>query len=400
MWMAISSVIAMLSFADLGMGNGVLSEIAKAQGQDNLARTRQIVSSGFSTLTGIGALVLLAFTCAYPWVTWHSLFNVKTPQAVAEAGPALAMFMVVFALNMPLGIVNRVQTGLQQSFRASLWQCAGSALGLIGTLWVIHQELSLPWLVCAMAGAPAVAALVNGLHFFIKSYPQFAPQWSAVSKHTTIDIARTGFLFFVLQIVGAVAFASDNFVIAQSLGATAVTDYAVPEKLFGLITVALSMLLAPLWPAYGEAIARGDHTWVARTLKRSITISMAAAAAMSLAMVWLAPAILAAWVGHQVTPPLGLLWGLAVWKVFEVAGGALAAYLNGAHIVMAQVVLASLTGACALGAKLLLIQQWGIQSIPWAMCGAFVLCSLIPYAVLLPKLINRSHSHQMAPKSA
>ena len=43
-------------------------------------------------------------------------------------------------------------------------------------------------------------------------------------------------------------------------------------KLFAIAPVFLSFVLAPLWPAYGEACARGDSAWVRRTLIRSIVL--------------------------------------------------------------------------------------------------------------------------------
>ena len=41
-------------------------------------------------------------------------------------------------------------------------------------------------------------------------------------------------MFFVMQCAFAVAYSSDNIVIAQVLGAAAVAAYAVPQKLFSL----------------------------------------------------------------------------------------------------------------------------------------------------------------------
>ena len=55
----------------------------------------------------------------------------------------------------------------------------------------------------------------------------------------------------------------------------------MPAQMFGLISTVLAMALSPLWPAYGEAIARGDHDWVKQTLYRSIILSVGVAACLS-----------------------------------------------------------------------------------------------------------------------
>ena len=42
----------------------------------------------------------------------------------------------------------------------------------------------------------------------------------------------------------------------------------------GLPVLAI-IVLSPLWPAYGEAVARDDLPWVHRTLRRSVVIGFA-----------------------------------------------------------------------------------------------------------------------------
>jgi O-antigen/teichoic acid export membrane protein len=268
MWMTISSLIAVLSFADLGMGNGLLNAVAHAHGRGDVRAIRSYVSSGFAILSVVACCVLVGFAVAYPWVTWAKIFNANGALAQSEAGPALATFVALFAINIPLGVVGRVQVGLQQSFRASLWQCAGSLAGLASMLAVIRLQAGLPWLVAAAFGPPALAAALNTVLYLGRTRVDLRPRFADVSRGTVKHVAKTGVLFLILQLVAAVAYASDNLVIAQMLGASAVADYAIPEKLFSLIAMALAMMLAPLWPAYGEALARGVRLWVRRSCGR------------------------------------------------------------------------------------------------------------------------------------
>ena len=52
MWMTMSSLVAIFSFADLGIGNGVLNAVAAAHGRDDRATIRGYVSSGFFRTLG------------------------------------------------------------------------------------------------------------------------------------------------------------------------------------------------------------------------------------------------------------------------------------------------------------------------------------------------------------
>jgi len=387
MWMTISSLIAMLVFADFGIANGVLSAVAEAHGRDDRRAVQRIVASGFLMLAAIAAILLTLFALLYAHVPWPRVFNVQGELARAEAGPALAVFVVCFVVAIPLALVQRVQMGLQQGFVASLWQCVGSACALGGVLLAIGLQAGLPWLVLAMAGAPLLAALFNSLHFYLRGEPDLRPRRRRFSGEVARALARTGVLFFVLQVSWAVAFTSDNIVIAHLLGASAVAGYAVPEKLFGLIGVAIAMALTPLWPAYGEAIARGDGAWVRRTFWQAMVISAGAAGTVSLMLVLLAPTILHAWVGDVVTPALSLLAALAVWKVIEAVGNGVAMFLNGATVIALQVVAAFTTAVAAISLKLVLVPSIGVAGAVWATIVAYLLFTGIPYAVYVPKLL-------------
>lgn len=389
MWMTISSLIAMLAFADFGIANGVLGAVAEADGRDDRAAIQRVVSSGFLLLLAIAVALAALGASAYAFVPWHRVFNVQGELARAEAGPALAVFGLCMAAAIPLGVVQRVQMGLQQGFVASLWQCVGSLCGLAGVVVAIQLQGGLPWLVLAMAGTPLVAALLNSLHFYGRARPDLRPRWAFFSAEASRKVAGSGALFFVLQIAVAVAYTSDSLVIAQLLGASAVAQYAVPEKLFSLITILLAMVLSPLWPAYGEAIARGDGAWVRRTLKRTLWLTLLAAGAGSLFMLAAGPGVLRVWVGDAITPPLSLLLAFAVWKIVEAVGGAVAMFLNGAHVIALQVLVATTTAVAALALKFALIPLLGTPGAVWATVLAYVVFAAIPYAVFLPRIIDR-----------
>ena len=166
MWMTMSSFIAMLSFADLGMGNGLLNAVAQANGRDDRAAIRGLVSSAYAALTAVAVAMGIIAATVYPFVPWPKLFNVQSELAAHEAGPAMAAFFACFALNIPFGVVQRVQTGLQQGFRSGLWQCGASLLSLAALLAAIRMEASLPVLVLALLAVPLAINAANAAFFF------------------------------------------------------------------------------------------------------------------------------------------------------------------------------------------------------------------------------------------
>lgn len=383
MWMTMTSLFALLAFADLGIGNGLLSAIAEAHGRQDRQEIRELVSSGVFALSAIGAVLLLCFWLLYPFVEWYRLFNVHTVRAREEAGPAVAVMATCFAAAIPGAVVQRVQAGLQCGFVASLWQAAASALGLISLIAAIQMEAGLPWLALSLLAPPLVFSLVNGVFFFGRTERNIAPQVKSVTKKACRRLSTTGALFLVLQIVASLTYASDPLIIAHSLGAEAVAAYAVPEKMFSLVAALLALAMVPLWPAYGEAKASGDHEWIRKTFRRSLVMSMGVAAFASIVLVALGPWLISKWVSNAISPSLLLLIALGVWKTIEAGGNSVAMYLNGAGIVRFQVIVAIVTAAVGVGLKFVLVERIGVSGPVWASVMAYLVFAALPMYLLL-----------------
>ena len=389
MWMTISSFAAILAFADLGIGNGMLNAIAAAHGRDDPVTIRSYISSGFFALSLVAIGLLGIFAAAYQLVPWPTLFNVQSEVARKEAGPAVAVFFICFALAIPLSIVQRVQMALQRGFLSSLWQCLGSAFGLIGVLVAIGYKASLPWLVLAFVGTPLIALAINHVLFFGHMQRQMAPVFRSITRGAATQLLRAGMLFMVLQLVVAVAYASDSLVIAQLLGPAAVADYSVPERMFTLITMIIAMVLSPLWPAYGEALARGDDTWIRQTLRRSLIVSVALSFSCSFTLIFIGPRLLELWIGKAIVPSTALLVGLAVWKTVEAGGTALAVFLNGTQHLKIQLLVAVSVGILAMTLKIVLTPILGISGTTWATVIAYSALVVLPFSIYVPKMLKK-----------
>ena len=389
LWMTISSVLAMAAFADFGVGNGVLNTVAHAYGEDDAQGIREAVSSGFALLSGIAAVLLLAFVGIYRFVDWANFFRVASPQARAEAGPALAVFALCFALNIAMDVVQRVQLGLQQGYRFGLWQMCGSSAALIGVLCGIALHVSLPLLVMAIAGAPLLATALNALHFFGFLRPDLRPRTAFVSRAVMSRIAKLGGMFFVLQVVVAVASSADNFIIARNLGAASVPEYSIPQRMFALVSMMSAMLLSGLWPAYGEAVSRGHIAWIRQALRRSLLTVFGVSFTIAGALLLLSPKLIFWWVGARIHPPFVLLAGLALLCVIECSANAISVFLNGAGLMRLQVIVATVFGVTCLAAKVYFIRRFGITAVPWSTIGAWWLVALVPFLVYIPRSLAR-----------
>jgi O-antigen/teichoic acid export membrane protein len=200
---------------------------------------------------------------------------------------------------------------------------------------------------------------------------------------------RIGVLFLVLQLAVAVAFTSNSIIIAAMLGPSAVATYAVVAKLFMVPTVLVGLALAPLWPAYREALSGGDVLWVRRTFRRSIRLSLSVAGPVSAVLVVLGLPLIGLWVGTSVQPSFGLVLAVGIWTTLGAVGSAISMLLNGAQVMRFQVITAVAMATVSILMSIALTARIGVAGVVWGSIIAFVALSLIPATLYLPRVFAR-----------
>ncbi len=391
LWMTITSVIMMMRVADSGLGLGLMNAVSEAYGHQDRQAAVRYVASGFFLLAAVALLILVAFALAYPLVPWPRLFNVKTPQAIREAGPAMAVFLACFAVGLPLGVVQRVQLGYQEGFYNNLWESAGRLLGLAGLLVVIYLQAGLAWLVLAVAGSPVLAWLFNSCLLFGRQRPWLRPKLRNYHRDHARQVLHTGLFFFVLQVGVTLMNSSDNLIIAQFLGLEAVTQFAIPYQMFSMGIVMFNVFFSPLWPAYSEAIARHDFPWVKDTLNRSLKLILISTGLLSLFLIIFGNRLLNFWVGPAISPSLPLILGLGVWMIVLSVGTAMSQLLNATNIFRFQILYVYLTLVFSLLFKCVLVSLYKLPGIVWGSILAYVIFFILPYSLYIKKYFLREN---------
>ncbi len=383
LWMTVTSIVAFLGFADLGIGNVIMNLVSEANGKNDAEAARKHISNAFFMLICITIGLTFLFVLFYPNIDWGRFFNLSSSIAKQEAGPALITFIACFLVNLPLSIVPRIQMSYQEGYLSSIWQAISNLFGLAGLVLAVHLQAGLPWLVLVITGASALGNLLNGIHLFGFLRPWLRPRWRDLDSPIARQILAVGFLFLILQMTNAITYSADNIIIARVLGPEAVTDFAVPSRLFVIAYSVLYMLLSPLWPAYGEASARGDDSWAKDTLVKVILAMVVVCSVFSLAMIVFGEQILQIWTGSRVPFSLPLMIGLGAWTTLSAVIAAISLFLNAIGKIGFQIVYALLTATFATFAKVLLAGSVGLPGVVWSQFAVSTLVMLIPYAIYL-----------------
>jgi len=381
LWMTITSFVLFLGFADFGVGNGLAASIAEAYGKDDVNLARRQVSCGFFLLLLLASFIFLLLAILYPMVPWPALYGTNTALASHEAGPATAVFILCTAVSMPLGTVLRVQLGYQQGYLGDLWNAGGNALALAGIVMATHFGGGLPLLVGAVAGAPVIVTAINWLVEFFYVRPWLRPRLSLFAMNHAVDLARVGGLFFLQQCFGLIYYVSDNVVIARTMGAQQVAQYAVLQRIFSIGLVA-QYFMVPLWPAIGEALARRDFPWARTIIRRAIALSLGLGSVCAVCLLAASRFLMKRWSGVDVGGIDSLRLGFAAWVVLVGYVAAMNAILNQPEVMRRHLVLFGAAALASLALKIALARHGSLAGVIWATVIGYGVIYVVPAARL------------------
>ena len=388
LWMMISSASVMLRYADFGMGNGLVNAVSRAHGVGDERLARTSTSSAFFMLAGIALTAVLLLAIIYPFVNWSTVFNVKSTVARVEAGPALAIFALCTLASMPLGVVQRVQFGYQEGYASNFWLGAGSILGLAGVLAVIRFQGGLTWLVLALAGGPLLSTALNYWVHFGWMRPWLRPAFGSFKRSLASNLARAGGTFFGIQILATLLVPFDNMLIGHVLGPATVAQYSVVWKLANLAYMIPAVIVLPLWPAYSEALTRGDVDWVRLTFRKAIVFSALTSGGIAAGLIAFGRQLVLLWVGRAITVPLSLMVPLALLFVLHTiadTGGCLLYSANAARYVLRSLAAYSIA---AVAMKVWLLGRFGVPGLAWAGTLTCLLFYVLPIVLRARRVVS------------
>lgn len=388
LWMAISSTLALMSFADLGLGNGLLNAVSKANGRKSVNDAQVAVSSTFFILLGIALFLFILFISIYPFISWEHVFNVKSGIAIHESGPTMLAMVIMLLINMPLGIIQRIQDGYQEGYRFQFWLILGSLLSFLGILLCIYFKSSLVWLVLAFSGGQLIATILNGVLLFNRKRQNLKPKLKYFNLVIGKQLISSGLVFFLLGLFTLLGNTSDDIIIAQTLGASAVAGYEIVKKVF-LFSMFTQFIIQPLWPAFAEAMESGDIMWAKNTLKKGLLLSILSGAIITLPLVIFGKQLIQLWVGAKFVPSWSLLIGFYAFVFISNYGGVMSTFLNSGPLLAKQLLVVGLSSITAVLLKIYFSLNFGVSGIIWATVLSYSVFYIIPSYRLAFNYLNK-----------
>jgi O-antigen/teichoic acid export membrane protein len=271
-WLTLSSLIAWISFFDIGFTHGLRNKFAEAKAKGDITVARIYISTTYYYIAIIFLILWVLLLSVNHFISWHSLLNLPLEMESDVSRLAMLIFSY-FCFQFVFRIINTILIADQQPAKASLLDMLGQLFSL-AIIFVLTKLTSGSLLNLGLAVGVAPTLILVGANFFLfnTKYKAYKPSLKFVQKEYAKDIMRLGVKFFVLQIAAIIQFESSLFLIAHYFLPIEVTNYNIAYKYFSVLQMVFMILLSPLWSGVTEAYNSGDTAWIKNAVKKYLLL--------------------------------------------------------------------------------------------------------------------------------
>jgi O-antigen/teichoic acid export membrane protein len=375
-WLILSTFLGWINIADLGLANSLTNALATADGKEDRQIAQESVSSAFYLILVISGILLLLFLIIYPLISWEKVLNISSALDKQEIGTAIFVCWILFVIRLPLSIPGRIYGAYQEGYLYQIWGVIGSVLSIVGLIFSVYIQASLPLLIINSFGTLLLGDVFSAIHLFGFQRKWLIPKRKYFNWVQSKWLLKTGFQFWIAQVSAILIFQTDLIIVAHLFGASSVGSYGVTLRLFSLIIYSSSSFIIALWPAYSEALAKGDFNWIIRTFKISVAISFIYSVCVGILLVIFSDQILTFLVNKEAVPDSGLLLAMLFTTVLNSVAQCVAMLVNGLGELKLQTIIAPVSAISNIVLSMFLGHLIGVSGVAWSTGICILLFSL------------------------
>lgn len=388
-WLTISSLVAWLSFFDLGIGNGLRNKFIEAveTGKHRLAKI--YVSTSYAIISIVVGVVWLLSVIASFFLNWCNILNADT-SLENELLWTVVIVVTNFSLLFILGLNRTLLNAVQKPAIASAFDTITQIMLCLVLLVLVHTTNgTLVNLALAMGVTSLIVLLASNIWTFGGILKKYSPSLQCVRFRMAKGIMSMGIMFFFIQIIAIAFYQTNNLIISHFVGPSEVTVFNIAYKYMQVLTMIFTILITPFWSAFAEANVNGDYEWMKSTTKRLIQI-VGGLALLGIVMVIASRLFYKIWLNDVVTVPLivtVLVFGFHICNIWSTLWTQL---LCGFGKIRLQVICSTLCCLSYLPMGIWGCRHYGLIGLLVASLISFVLFTSWFGYIQVHKLLNRT----------
>lgn len=386
-WLTLSSIIAWLSYFDLGFAHGFRNRFAEAKAKGDIKLAKEYVSTTYAVLLLLFSVILLITLIVNGFLNWSDILNIDVVYN-EELQVVFGLLACFFCLNIVAGIFTTMLMADQKPAQVSLIQTCGQALAFI-SIYILTKVTvgDLTTLAVAFTGIPCLLLMiVSFIMFHGNKYKSVAPAVRCICFSLTKDILGLGGQFFVIMLSMLFVFQFINIILSRVEGPEVVAQYNIAYKYFNILNMTFIIILSPFWSAFTDAYVKKDYDWMKSVLRKLEYMWLLCIPVLVL-MVLCSDILYRWWIGDSISIPFSLSVCMAVYVLCQTGGNMYMYLINGTGKVRLQLIVYLLFAIIAIPLMTVCCRQYGVKGIIIVPVIVFSLQAIIGRMQIL-KIIN------------
>ncbi len=362
-WITISSIVAWLSYFDIGFGGGLRYRFAESKAKQNYTLAKSYVSTTYA-LIALSFSLLGAFALiANHYLDWCVILNLSASLKITLR-TTFALFIICFCSNFVFQTIFTVLEADQMSAKADLIKTLGNIFTLIVIIILSYTtEGNLKYLVFAFSFVPSLVTFIASIYFFhTKELKIFSPSLRSIDFSLTKNILGMGIKYFAITSVMFIIFQFINIIITRELGPENATVYNVAYRYYNLLLMTSLIILTPFWSASTEAFIQKDFKWLSDTLRKLEKLELLLII-VGFIMFSFSNVFFSLWLGGKVYVPVIISFFVFVQNACQLLPQCYMYIINGTGKLKIQLIVYSLFAILAVPSLIYLCKWFGIPGI-------------------------------------
>lgn len=322
-WLTLSSIIMWLNFFDIGFTLGLKNKLTEAIALGDMQRGKVLVSTTYFMMIAIFIPLCILLEMIIPHINWASFLNV-TGNYNPDIIKTLHILAACLCAQMIVNVLTAVLAAYQKVALSSAFPVIGNFISLfIILLLTKYCPPSLSLLALAISTIPIFVIIIASFILFSSSFKAVAPSWNFVKKKQIKDLFNLGSKFFLIQAQIVVLYQCSNILISNLSGPSDVTSYNIAYKYITISMMILTIIMAPLWPAFTEAYTKNDYSWMKNVYNKMCKL-WGGLTVIVILMIIVSPIVYQLWIGEKAHVPLimtvliGIYTIVHSWDIIQV----------------------------------------------------------------------------------
>ena len=386
-WLTLSSIIAWLSYFDLGFAHGFRNRFAEAKAKGDMKLAKEYVSTTYAVLFLLFSVILLITLVVNNYLDWSRILNID-PVYKDELSLVFGLLACFFCLNIVASVFTTMLTADQKPALASLISTSGQVLAF-ACVYVLTKTTkgSLSALAVSFSAIPCLFLLIVSIIVYqTKKYKIVAPSLRDVRFSLVRSVVGLGGQFNLVMFSMLFNFQLTNIILSRVQGPEAVTQYNIAYKYFNVLNMAANIILTPFWSAFTDAYIKRDYNWMRGTLEKLEKLWLLCIPILVL-MVLSSDLLYKFWIGDSVAVSFSLSFCMAIYVLCQTGGNMYMFLINGTSKIRLQLIIYLSFALVSIPLMKYCCKYYGIEGILIVPTTVFILQAFIGRVQIL-KMIN------------